>query len=136
MSEQNFSEHLQAEIKELQARLDAKKRELGTAVHMEERDVFREVFRERFDELTKAIQSASPVPAAPAPQAPLRDDSVKDLKKEEAIEHLIFVAFEKGPGSALTEARTMGDFWVDELHDRLADEYYEKLLEFRRVQQL
>lgn len=140
MAEGNFQEHLQAEIKQLQERLDAKKRELGTTAHVEEREVFREIFRERFDELTKAIQSASPAPAAPLAQATLRDDTgddtVKDLKKEEMVEHLIYAAFEKGLGPALKEAQSMGDFWVDELHDRLADEYYEKLLEFRRVQQL
>lgn len=136
MSEQNFSEHLQAEIKQLQERLEAKKRELGAAARIEEREIFREVFRERFDELAKAIQSAGPVPAAPPPRTVFRDDGVTDLKKEEKIEHLIYVAFEKGPGAALGEARALGDFWVDELHDRLADEYYEKLLEFRRVQRL
>lgn len=136
MTEQNFSEHLKEEIRELQQRLEAKKRELGEITPSHEREVFQEVFRERFDEIAKSIQAAAPTPAAAAPRSAVRDDSVTDLKKEEEVEKLLYIAFKQSPVEAIRIAHAMGPFWLDELHDRLADEYYEKLLEFRKVEQL
>lgn len=136
MTEQTFPEHLKEEIRELQQRLEAKKRELGETTPSHEREVFQEVFRERFDEIAKSIQAAAPAPAAAAPQSAVRDDSVTDLKKEEEVEKLLYIAFKQSPVEAIRTAHAMGPFWLDELHDRLADEYYEKLLEFRKVEQL
>lgn len=135
MAEQNVGEHLEKEIEELTTRLEAKKKELQAARPEQERELFREVFRERFHELQKAIQES--VPSAPkgsvsSPQ----EESVSDLKKEETVQKLVIAAFEKGPREAIREAKRMDDFWVDELHDRLADEYYEKLLEFRKIRKL
>jgi hypothetical protein len=136
MTEQNFPEHIQAEIKELEARLEAKKRELGDQGRSE-KEVFKEIFRERFDELANALPSTPPPSSSLPPASSPKKDDVAVLQKETEVEKLLYLAFEKNPQAAIHEAERMGGgYLVDELHDRLRDEYYDKLVEFRKVDQL
>lgn len=136
MPESQFNEHIEAEIRELEKRLEAKKRQLGVEHEPREKEVFREVFRERFDELAKSIQQG-PKPSVNPSNARNEDSGIKDLKKEEEVERLLYAAFEKNPQTAIEEAWKLGgEYLLDELHDRLSNEYYEKLLEFRKIQEL
>lgn len=138
MAEGNFNEQLQAEIKELEGRLEAKKQQLG-AESRPEKEIFKEVLRERFTESAQPVQHTQNSVSVPAPvvPAPKKDDSAQAVKREAEVEQLLRTAFEKNPQEAIEEAgRLGGEYLVDELHDRLADQYYQKLLEFRKVREL
>ena len=136
MSESNLNPNIQAEIVELERRLDEKRRALGVETVEHDKEVFREVFRQRFDELTKSIQAAADVSGQPTKSVPQKDD-VKDVEKKKQVEGLLYVAFEKSIATAIKKAETEGGgYLLDELHDQLVDQYYDKLLEFRKIKQL
>ena len=135
MSETNTNERLEAEIKELQERLTAKQKEYGQETHTNERELFREIFRERMDELAMSAKTNVSAPAEPSVSTNgAGQNAVKDIQKEEEVKALLYIAFEKSPEDAIRAAQASGNaYLLDELHDRLADQYYDKLLEFRKI---
>lgn len=124
----------QAEIKELEAKLEAKKREMAASgVETPEPHLFKTVLREHATPDTLPGQTNAPASAAasttakPTPLTPADEQKIDDL-----VSH----AFTKGITAAVNEARKMNmPFLVDMLHDRLADEYYQKLVEARKLNQ-
>ncbi len=124
------SETFHQEIAHLEAQLAAKKQEfMKSGEHLPEKQVFKEVVREHAfagEGVASATPSAGTTTAAPA-----RTTTQED---EEQINTLIAQAFTKGIASAVAEARKIGDpYLIDMLHDRLADEYYQKLLAARKI---
>lgn len=120
------------EIAELEAKLAAKKQELMKAgVESPEQAVFKQVVREH------VTPSEQATPMAPASAAPTNtNQTARTITAEETQKLNVFIAhaFTKGLSSALAEAKKTGDaFFVDMLHDRLADEYYQKLLAARKI---
>lgn len=129
MAEIKNTEVFNQEIAELEAKLAAKKQELvRNGVESPEKDVFKHVVKEH------AAQESIPMNFAPSQKpapAPVR---VPTKEEEQKISTFIAHAFTKGIASAVAEAKKTGDaYFVDLLHDRLADEYYQKLLQARKI---
>lgn len=127
MAEQPNS--FQAEIKALEARLEEKKREMAAAgTEISEKHVFKTVIKEHGGDL--------PAPSAAPVQKPVTTQSNATLSpaEEQHLDTLITHAFTKGIKAAVSEARkSQMPYLIDALHDRLADEYYQKLLEARKI---
>lgn len=119
----------QAEIKALEARLEEKKREMAAiGTEVSEKHVFKTVIKEHSGDL--------PTPnTAPAQQAAVAQSATTlSPAEEQHLDTLITHAFTKGIKAAVSEARrTQMPYLIDALHDRLADEYYQKLLEARKI---
>ncbi|MEK7162565.1 MAG: hypothetical protein AAB730_01780 [Patescibacteria group bacterium] len=126
-------EQIHEEIKWLESQLEAKKKELGERVGgQEEREMVKEVLRE-----------APEPPSSPAStsQAGLSDeeasrkaDELKEKEHSHIIEELVKIAFSKNLLSALKVANSLRNpHLLDEFHDTLADHYYQKLLEARKL---
>lgn len=128
-------ESLDSEIKWLESRLEAKKKELeNSGAEKHEREIVAEILRET----TKDI----PAPSSPSSTpAPLSDDTAKQMAYDmeekghgEVIRDLIALALNKGLIAALKVANSLKNpHLLDEFHDNLADKYYEKLLETRKI---
>ena len=126
-------EAIHEEIKWLERELEARKKELETRGETKpEKEVFHDVLKE-------AISSPTPPPAGGS--APISDydaqQAAYQLKEKEhahIIEKLIGLALAKGLNSAVKIASSMKNPHIlDEFHDALADKYYEKLLESRKL---
>ena len=132
------------EIAELERILREKRQALAVEGRTApERETFREAFRETYGEalMPKApAPSASSGPAPPPALAPdetaRHTDDLKSQEREEQLEALVAVAFSKGVAAAADLARRATPWFMDELHDRLCDRYYEHLLTARRLKAL
>lgn len=134
----NREKTTEEEIRELEKLLLEKKRALEEkGIEKEPKEVFREIFKE-YIQAKKALPPAPVPPALPAvSDAQKRQaDELKQKQRQEQLEHLIGVSFEKGLLDAVTMAETMTPWLLDELHDRLVDEYYDKLLQSDRLKEL
>ena len=129
------------EIRSLEQKLDAKKRELQEqGALVEEKDAFREILKEHIDK----SRSSSKLPAAQSPtQPPLPADLQKharDLKKKEEreaqVKHLIELALTRNIRDAVKVAESATPWILDELHDHLVDDFYDKLLALRKLKAL
>lgn len=131
MAEAQNTETFHQEIAALEAKLAAKKQELmNSGVESNEKMVFKQVVREH---ATPSNQPSAQVPTSNPATAtsPARTVTSEEDRK---INLLIAHAFTKGISAAIDEARKTGDaFFIDTLHDRLADEYYQKLLAARKI---
>lgn len=130
------------EIRVLEAKLAEKKRALAEAgaPQQEEKEVFREVVREHIAESAAGqgapavhIPVSQPAPASAA-QAPT-DKAVADAR-EQKIAALVERAMTSTIEAAVRIAEAESPYLVDELHDRLADHYYEKLVQLRKLEAL
>ncbi len=123
---------LNKEILELEARLQAKKQQLieSGAPALPEKEVFKNVFSEHA-QITPATQTPTATPSA-KPQAASAQTANLTPIQEQAIATLIQTAFDQGIASAIKQAKN-DPFLIDALHDRLIDEYYQKLLDARKI---
>ncbi len=140
--EQNIS--AEEEIRQLEQKLQEKKRELqehGDVPH--EKEVLREVLRTHIEELKPSMQASTL--QEPAGQQPVSlsdglqnqaDELAKKEAREEYIKKLVEIALSKSLQAAVAEARKTSPYLLDELHDHLVDEYYEKLVQSRKLSQL
>ena len=131
------------EIRALEQKLEEKKRALAEAgtSPQEEKEIFREVVREHVAE-SAAEQGApasavplSPLPPTNATQKPADDKATIDAR-EKKIVALVEYAMTHTIEAAVKMAEAESPYLVDELHDRLADHYYEKLVQLRKLEQL
>jgi|SRR3989338_6874104 len=140
MTEQtkNSEKSPQEEIRELETLLLEKKKALEEkGIEKEPKEMFREVFKE-YVQAKKALPPTPVQPVLPtvSDEQKRKADELKQKEREEQLEHLIGVSFEKGLLDAVTIAETMTPWLLDELHDRLVDEYYDKLLQSDRLKEL
>jgi hypothetical protein len=131
MPEGTTPEVFNKEIAELEAKLAAKKQEmLRSGIESPEKTVFKEVVREHS---TPGEQPRVTIPVS-KPQTTTQTTRQVTPQEEQQINLLIAHAFTKGLAAAISEAKKTGDpFFIDLLHDRLADEYYQKLVTARKV---
>lgn len=125
---------LPEEIKELELMLEEKKRALAErGEEREHKEVFREAFKEKYAEEFKV----APAPPLPPPyQPPVKaKDSAARIAREEELQTLIQLSFEKGVRQAIALAKRENPWLLDELHDRLIDEYYQKLIQARQIKE-
>jgi hypothetical protein len=124
------TEAFHQEIAALEAKLAAKKQELLTAgVESPEKAIFKQVVREHAEPAspTQAQQPVTPTSSSSTPQS-LTPAQTQQLNL------LLAHAFTHGLAAAIAEAKKTGDaFFVDMLHDRLVDEYYDRLLAARKI---
>ncbi len=130
----------EAEIKELERKLEQKKRELAEkeTVLPTEKEVFREVLREHIAENKSAPQGEPHFNPQPQTQTAVDlkkrpDGDLKKEEREEQIKSLIEVALTKTITEAVKMAEASSPYLLDELHDRLVDDYYDKLLALRKL---
>jgi len=131
MPEINNSEVFNEEIAELEAKLAAKKHELqNSGVERTEKATFNQVVREHVSVGEGATVSPSIVSSKPSTST----HRAPTPEEEKKISLMIAHAFTHGIATAVSEAKKFGDpYFVDLLHDRLADEYYAKLLAAHKV---
>ncbi len=124
-------EAVHEEIKWLEERLEAKKKELAVGgVEKPEKEIVREVIKDVSLEKT-------PPPAG----AVISDDAaqkaayaLKEKEHQQIIEGLIGLALAQGLAIATKAANHLKNpHLLDEFHDALADKYYEKLLAARKL---
>ncbi len=129
MAEESTNE----EIKWLEAQLEAKRKEVAAGVGEAKEE------REMVQDVIKDVQTLPVSP--PILGAAISDDDAKrtayDIgEKEHAqiIDDLIGIALSKNLLTALKVAKAMNNpHLLDEFHDKLADKYYQKLLEERKL---
>lgn len=136
-------ETIHEEIKWLEEQLEAKKRTLAEkepalaeAADHKEREMVRDIIKE-----AAAVPSSNLLPPT---FSNLSDDdaqakayALKEKEHQHVIEELIATAFAKGIASAIRVAHALRNPHIlDEFHDTLADRYYEKLLETRKIKKI
>lgn len=124
------------EIKELERRLEEKKRALAEsgAELPHEKEVFRDVLKEHISD-TRSAQGEVALPIAQIPSSQ-KDDDVKKMKDDlnEDVRVLVEIALTKSIGEAIRVAERSGSpYLLDELHDHLVDDYYDKLVSLRKI---
>lgn len=139
------------EIRALEAKLAEKKREHAAAggaptetdAPRAEKEIFREVMAEH---MAKSRPTTTATPAdntliAPAPPvggaAPSSAaDAAAAAAREQKLASLVEYALTHTIESAVSRAEKETPYLIDELHDRLADKYYEKLVQLRKLEAL
>lgn len=127
---------LPEEIKELERLLEEKKRALvERGEEHEHKEVFREAFREKYGELFKPSRPLPPPPSAAVSlkQKSSEEEALRVDEREEKLAALIELSFSKGVASSVKQARRLTPWLLDELHDRLIDEYYQKLVQSKQI---
>lgn len=130
------------EIQLLERQLEQKKREFnerGESVP-EEKEVFREVLKEYIGTLKPSVQApAYSFPRKAPPQTDdvkKKDDARKKEEREEIVRELIDVALSKNISEAVKIAHAKNPYFLDELHDHLVDDYYDKLVQLKKITEL
>lgn len=132
MVEESKNNIREQEIKELEQLLEEKKKALvERGEEKEHKEIFKEVFQEKYRQIAGA---PVPPPAAPgvAP-ATLEKPPIVSKEKETELQSLIQAAFSDGLVAAVNRAKAASPWLLDELHDRLSDEYYEKLVQVGEI---
>jgi hypothetical protein len=133
-------ESLNDEIKWLEERLSAKKTELlekeqsaagGVIESKEEREMARDVIKEAASQNLLPVPSGSQISDDDAKKAALLLD---EKEHDEIVSDLVAIAFSKGMAHAMKAANALKNPHIlDEFHDALADKYYQKLLESKKI---
>ena len=132
------------EIRQLELKLEEKKRELTErgVEFPQEKETLREVLREHIVE-SKTGSKGVPPATTPAVTLTLTDDQQKkadELKqktdREEQVRVLIEYALTKSVQEAVKVAEAVTPWLIDELHDHLIDDYYDKLIALRKIKEL
>jgi hypothetical protein len=83
------------------------------------------------------VEKVKPTVAPPSAQARKKAKQLQDLDRPNQIKALSDLAFEKGLNFAVEVAKALDSAYVlDELHDALVDELYQKLLEQGKLNKL
>ena len=125
------------EIQELERRLEEKKRSLAESGEeaVPEKEAFREVLKEHIDTVRTTPSEKATLPASSS-RATQSDDDVVRLKDDlkEDVRVLIEIAMTKSVEEAVRAAERAGNpYLLDELHDHLIDDYYDKLISLRKI---
>lgn len=135
---QTKEQNPEAEIQELSRLLEEKKKALlERGETKEHKKIFQEVFSEKYKE---ALPSSSDGGAGGAISQPfyakLSDDPQHKVLHEQQLQMLVDVALTHGLMSAVAKAGRETPWLLDALHDRLADEYYQKLVQAKEIKAL
>ena len=146
-SEKNLSP--EDEIRELERKLQEKKQQLSQGLQPEtmppEKEVFKEVLQRHIEQERAALAPAESPASGSAPavthilpgDTKVQADEVKKKEtREEQIKGLVEIALTKGIRDAVKTAHGFNPYLLDELHDHLADDYYDKLLALRKIEKL
>lgn len=127
---------VEREIRELEKLLEEKKRTLvERGEKPDAKEVFREAFKEKYAEAFKPVTSSPSTPPAVSISPTAKARGTARAKAEEELQYLIRLSFEKGVRAAADVAKRENPWLLDELHDRLVDEYYQKLVQARQIEE-
>jgi len=124
------------EIVELEKKLAEKKQELREkeGVEKHEKEIIREILREKIEQAkiseskTRGISPAQIIKEA---------KEIEKEPKERQIQLLVGLAFEKGIFQAIEVAKNLDSpYLLDEFHDTLVDELYNKLVEAGKLEKI
>ena len=132
----------EAEIRELERKLAEKKQELAergeTIPH--EKEVFREVLRKHIEEAKSApaeeIKALSGRPQGIPGIGHQTTSSLKQEERDEKLRKLTETALKSTISKAVRIALSQSPYLLDELHDHLVDDYYDKLIAMRKLKKL
>lgn len=111
---------------------DARLKEVG------EKAIFREVVAEHIAESRASVSEglvASAPPAGGGARSTVADPSA-GAAREQKLAALVEYALTHTIEAAVNRAEKETPYLIDELHDRLADQYYEKLVQLRKLEAL
>ena len=141
MPEQESIQSLEEELRLLEEKLAARKME-----GKEEKEVFRDVLREHVESAKETIEkeldmdsvSSANAPGAPsfsyAAQARRKADDLREKEHHDQVVALVEIALTKGVLAAVQVARHLNNpHLLDDFHDMLIDEYYDKLVQARQI---
>ena len=141
MPEQESIQSLEDEIRALEEKLAARKIE-----GKEEKEVFRDVLKEHVESAKETVENQVPpdapgsagIPGAPTfnygAHAQQKADDLREKEHHEQVEALVEIALTKGILEAVRVARHLeNSHLLDDFHDMLIDEYYDKLLQSRTI---
>ena len=122
------------EIRELERKLAEKRAALGhgqESAPTQEKEMLRETLRDHIEE----IRTPPTVPAEQSvPTPPPSSDPAGQQLREEQIRRLIEIALTKSIQEAVKIAQANSPYLLDELHDHLVDDYYDKLVQLKKIQ--
>ena len=123
MIEQTSSNaHIEAEIAELSAQIEAKRRILESEQGIvEDRALVRQVVSDFVPPAQTTVSSAPP----PSDNSSYLDNLSVEVR--EAVALLVAKVFERGLAKTITEARQMSALDLDAFHDTLTDKIYAEL---------
>lgn len=130
----NESDIFQKEIESLEQKLQEKKKEAAEkGMAFEEKPAFSEVLKDHIQEETQSTSEFAVNNNQAQAQTTVSNTQLTD-QAQQALNHLLEESLTKGIAKAVADARKTGDaFIIDSLHDKLVDEYYEKLLQARKI---
>lgn len=133
------------EIRRLEAQLEAKKRELAEQgmPQREEKEVFKEVLKEHIEQIRPVPVPPPPPTTSPPTPSPVTDivtptpaQVLAEEEREKQLQKLVEMAMTRTIEDAVKQAAAQTPYLVDELHDRLVDDYYDKLVQLRKMKEL
>jgi hypothetical protein len=146
MPEQESIKSLEEEIHALEEKLAARKVAEAGFEEREEKEVFRDILREHVESAKEQAEKqpeqpggaqGSLLPSTPydyAAQIKSKPRDTEEQEHREQVEALVEIALSKGILEAVRVARHLGNpHLLDDFHDMLVDEYYEKLLQARQI---
>jgi len=135
------------EVRALELKLQEKKRELAEkgVEFPHEKEVLREVLKTHIEQSRTGQEGAplasvsTPTPSS-QPLTPTQQQMADDLKKKEErkeqVQALIEYALTRTIEQAVKIAENATPWLLDELHDHLVDDYYEKLVALRKIKDI
>lgn len=127
---------LHQEIADLERRLEEKKKlaDISGIEASPEKEVFKEVVKEHIEE--KKIQSLPILPSVQS-ERQISSDAIKEMAEQEQLKELVAIVDRKGLLDAVHIAEKMENpRLVDDLHDYIADQLYDHLVEVRKLREL
>lgn len=132
---------LHQEIADLEKKLEEKKRlaEISGIEAPVEKEIFKEVIREHIAEKkSQSLSAMLPAQAQTQQQQTSSDaDRIKEMAEQKQLEELVNISTIKSPMDAVRIAEHMKNpKLLDDLHDYLADQLYDHLIEIRKLREL
>ena len=139
---------LKEEVSKLEKELTEEKKALGKEKKSEVKEKLKEIYQSELEKEKKAEQETESFKkeqfgagtGTAAPQAKnqkqVSDDTgkIKKMDQKNQVKALIKLVFEKNIAYAVKVARNIDNPYVlDEFHDTLVDEYYEEIVEKKKI---
>lgn len=128
----------EAEIQELSRLLEEKKKAFEATGQIKERkEIFQEVFSEKYKEALPPPGTGVSRNTAPAfLHTKPSDDPQHKVLHDQQLQGLVDFALTNGLVNAVGRAGRETPWLLDALHDRLSDEYYQKLVQAKEIKAL
>ena len=135
----------EAELLALERKLAERRQQLQGegAPEVNEKELLREVLKKHIEELRSIQPAPTPQsPTTPLPQPPVAPLSAVptnapvDDARNETLRELVGIALTKSVSDAVARAAETSPYLLDELHDHLVDDYYDKLIQLKKIPKL